>query len=224
MHQSWGKLLFMHWRFPFEALRPLIPERLSIDTYEGSAWVGVTPFTVWDARPSFTPPLPWVSEFHEVNVRTYVHLDGLPGVWFFSLDANSLVAVTGARTFFRLPYYQASISLEQEDETIIYSARREGATHGARFDATWTLGPRLPRAEPGSLEFFLVERYCLYTNDEEKLYRCRIFHEPWPLWDATLSIHESNLVEADGLPAPRGEPLLHGGGPVSVEVWPLEEV
>lgn len=84
MHQSWGKLLFMHWQVPAEALRPFIPERLTIDTFEGQAWIGVTPFTVWDAHPVFTPPLPWLSEFHEINVRTYVYLDGVPGVWFFS--------------------------------------------------------------------------------------------------------------------------------------------
>lgn len=117
MHQSWGKLLFMHWQLPAEALRPFIPARLSIDTFRGQAWIAATPFTVWDARPVFTPPLPWLSDFHEINVRTYVHLDGVPGVWFFSLDANSLVAVLGARTFFHLPYHVAQINLAQEGQT-----------------------------------------------------------------------------------------------------------
>jgi uncharacterized protein YqjF (DUF2071 family) len=224
MHQSWGKLLFMHWQLPVKKLRPLIPERLEIDTFEDMAWIGVTPFTVWDARPVFTPPLPWVSEFHEVNVRTYVHLDGVPGVWFFSLDANSLVAVTAARAFFRLPYYYASISLDQEGETIIYTSRREGGETSAEFSATWKIGADLPKSKPGSLEFFLTERYCLYTSNEERLYRCRIFHQPWPLQEAGLSAYESDMVEADDIPTPEGEPLLHCGGPVSVEVWPLEEV
>lgn len=224
MHQSWGKLLFMHWRLPSEVLRPLIPERLAIDTFEGEAWIGLTPFTLRDVRPTFTPPLPWVSDFHEVNVRTYVHLDGVPGVWFFSLDANSLLTVTGARTLFRLPYHYASISLEEEGDAIIYSAKREASEHAAEFEAVWHAGQPLPEAEPGSLEFFLVERYCLYTSDEGKLYRCRIFHQPWPLSEATLSTYRSSLIEADGLPTPAGEPLLHFGGPVNVEVWPLEEV
>jgi uncharacterized protein YqjF (DUF2071 family) len=108
MYQSWDKLLFMHWRMPVEALRPLIPEPLVpeplvIDTFEGEVWVALTPFTIRDARPIFTPPLSWISDFHEINVRTYVHLNGVPGVRFFSLDANSLVAVMGARTFFHLP-------------------------------------------------------------------------------------------------------------------------
>jgi uncharacterized protein len=100
MYQSWGKLLFMHWQMSAEALRRLIPSRLSIDTFDGKAWAGLTPFTIWDARPILMPPLPWLSDFHELNVRTYVHLDGVPGVWFFSLDANSMAAVIGARTFF----------------------------------------------------------------------------------------------------------------------------
>ena len=107
MHQSWGKLLFMHWEMEVEAIRPLVPEPLSIDTFDGRAWVAVAPFTIWDSRPAFTPPLPplsrWLSSFHEINVRTYVHVDGTPGVWFFSLDANSMVAVLAAREFFHFP-------------------------------------------------------------------------------------------------------------------------
>jgi len=224
MYQSWGKLLFMHWQMPVEALRTLIPERLAVDTFDGKAWVGMTPFTIWDARPIFVPPLPWVSDFHELNVRTYVHLDGVPGVWFFSLDANSLVAVMGARTFFRLPYHNAHINLTQQGETILYDASRIGATPPAEFNATWGIGAALPQAEPGSLEFFLTERYCLYTADEGELYRCRIFHQPWPLQEAKLSSHRSSIIEADGLPTPAGDPLLHCGGPVHVEVWPLESL
>src|ERR1044071_4103676 len=98
MHQDWGKLLFMHWRIREESLRPLIPERLQIDKFDGSAWIAVTPFTVWDIRafPPYLPPVPGLSSMHELNVRTYVHLDGVPGVWFFSLDANSHIAVTTA--------------------------------------------------------------------------------------------------------------------------------
>ncbi|HZI17770.1 MAG TPA: DUF2071 domain-containing protein [Pyrinomonadaceae bacterium] len=224
MRQSWLKLLFMHWRMPAGELRRLIPERLTIDTFEGEAWVGLTPFTIRDALPTFVPPLPWVGDFHEVNVRTYVRLDGFPGVWFFSLDANSLAAVAGARAVFSLPYYRADITLGEEGETIVYSAAREGAEPPAVFEATYGAGEPLPRAEPGSLDFFLVERYCLYTSDGEKLYRCRIAHQPWPLRRASLSGFRSTLIEADGLPSPHGDPLLHFGGPVNVEVWPLEEV
>jgi hypothetical protein len=224
MYQSWGKLLFMHWQMPAEALRRLLPGRLSVDTFDGKAWVGLTPFTIWDARPIFMPPLPWLSDFHELNVRTYVHLDGVPGVWFFSLDANSMAAVIGARTFFHLPYYNAHISLTPQDNTVAYSSTREGAETPANFEAIWSVGADLPQPPSDSLDFFLVERYCLYTSDRGKLYRCRIFHKPWPLQRASLSTYKSGMMEANGLPSPVGDPLLHGGGPVNVEIWSLEEV
>jgi uncharacterized protein len=222
MYQSWGKLLFMHWQMPVDALRPHIPGRLRVDTFDGQAWVAIAPFTIWGSRPVFLPPLPWVGDFHEINVRTYVHLDGVPGVWFFSLDANSLAAVAGARTFFHLPYHNADIRLEQQGQSVVYSvSRRDGR---ARFDATWAVGDDLPQAEPGTLDFFLVERYCLYAADGDKLYRCRIHHQPWPLQRATLASWQSSMLEAGGLPTPAGRPLLHGAGPVSVAIWPLEEV
>ena len=224
MYQSWGKLLFMHWQVPIEALRPVIPRPLAIDTYEGETWIGLIPFTLWDVRPRFMPSLPGISNFHELNVRTYVHLNGIPGIWFFSLDANSQLAVMGARTLFQLPYYYASIDLEQHEKTIICTSRRRDGKSPAAFHATWTIGADMPQAEPGSLDFFLVERYCLYTSHKGRLYRCRVSHEPWPLQQARLSKYDSNVLEANGLPTPKGEPLLHGGGPVHVETWPLERV
>jgi uncharacterized protein len=225
MYQSWGNLLFMHWEMPAEALRRVLPARLSVDTFDGRAWVGITPFTLWGVRPIFTPPVPWLSEFHEINVRTYVHLDGVPGVWFFSLDANSLVAVMAARALFRLPYFGASISMEEREGATRYESSRDDSSGGpASFGARWAVGGELPEAEPGTLEFFLVERYCLYTADGEKLYRARIHHRPWPLREVRVETYRSSMVEAARLPAPKGEPLLHHGGPVDVEVWPPEEV
>ena len=223
MHQSWGKLLFMHWEIPIEELRPLIPEPLMIDTFNGKAWIAITPLTIWNARPSFTPPLPVVSRLHELNVRTYVYLNGVPGVWFFSLDANNSLAVAAARTLFGLPYYNASISLEEEGKRVTFESKRND--NEAEFKATWAIGEDLPKAEPGSLEFFLIERYCLYTIDKDKLYRCRIHHEPWSLQKTdTLFEYKSTMIEANGMQAPIGEPLLHCGGPVHVDVWSLEEV
>ncbi|MDX6695058.1 MAG: uncharacterized protein QOF02_2661 [Blastocatellia bacterium] len=222
---NWGKLLFMHWPLKPEALRPLIPERLTIDTFEGAAWVGVVPFTMWGVRPTFTPPLPGLSRFHELNVRTYVHLDGVPGVWFHSLDAASPLAVRGARAFFHLPYFNARMSLEQESERIIYSSER---THRdappARFQATWNIGDALPTSAPGSLEFFLTERYCLYAARGEKIYRLRIFHPPWPLRRAELSSYDSTMLAAHGLSEPDDAPLLHYAEALRVQAWPLFKV
>ena len=227
MHQNWGKLLFMHWRVDEKHLRPLIPDSLTIDTYDGSAWVAVTPFTMWDIRafPPYVPPVPGLNSMHELNVRTYVHLDKVPGVWFFSLDANSSVAVMAARAFFHLPYFTAEMSLEQEAATIIYSsARTDTDAAPAEFDATWKIGETLPYAHPGSLEFFLTERYCLYSAHKQKLYRARIHHEPWPLQQATLTALDSTMLETHGLPTPRDAPLLHYAEEVSVDIWPLEKV
>lgn len=223
-HQSWDKLLFMHWEIPVEALRAQIPDRLQIDTYEGKAYIAITPLTIYGARPAYTPPLPVVSRSHEINVRTYVYLDKVPGVWFFSLDANNPLAVAAARGLFNLPYYTASQSLEGDEKRIRFESSR--ASEEAKFRAAWTIGEDLPPLEPGTLDFFLIERYCLYTTDDKnKLYRCRILHQPWRLQQTKeLSDFESTMIEANGLPTPEGKPLLHCGGPADVDVWSLEEV
>ena len=223
MYQSWDKLVFINWPIEIDALRPLVPEPLEIDTFEGTAWLTVTPLNIYNARPIFVPPLPFVSQLYELNVRTYVHLDGVPGVWFFSLDANSVLAVTAARTLFYLPYFNAEIDLKSEGRSVAFDSRRDKGD--AVFSASWAISDELPPAEPGSLDYFLVERYCLYSTDGENLYRCRIHHRPWPLQTAAdFELGPSTVVQADGLPQPSGEPLLFCGGPVDVEVWPLEKV
>jgi uncharacterized protein len=225
MHQNWGKLLFLHWRIDEQLLRPLIPAQLEIDTFDGSAWIAVTPFTMWDIRalPPFLPALPGLSSMHELNVRTYVYVDNVPGVWFFSLDCNSYAAALAARTFFFLPYYDAEIELEQEGKRIEYSSERTEEPP-AEFSASWKIGATLPYSHPGSLEFFLTERYCLYSERDGELYRGRIYHEPWPLQKASLSSLESSMVESLGLPTPKGEPLLHYAEEISVDIWPLEDL
>jgi uncharacterized protein YqjF (DUF2071 family) len=226
MYQTWDKLLFLHWPMPAERLRPLVPERLQVDTWDGTAWIGVTPFTIHDMRPPLLPALPVVSSSHELNVRTYVHLDGVPGVWFFSLDAANPLAVLGARLGFALPYFQAVMSLEEEGPAIRFTSRRVPAgSPPAEFAAAWTGGDFLPELQPDTLDFFLIERYCLYAQQDTRLYRARIFHPPWPLRRAALSSLSSTMIEAQGLPAPGGEPLLHfQSAPLQVAVWPREEV
>ena len=223
--QTWGKFLFMHWRLPAERLRAAVPAELELDTYEGEAWIGVLPFTIWNMRASFLPPVPGLSEMHELNVRTYVHYKGVPGIFFFSLDATSLLAVIGARTFFLLPYYTADMSLKQEGDRIIYHSRRTHANAPAAvFDATWQIGSPLEAAQPGSLDFFLTERYCFFTVHEGAVYRCRIHHPPWPLSTASVSTYHSTMIESHGLPTPSGEPLLHYAEELTVDIWPLERV
>jgi uncharacterized protein YqjF (DUF2071 family) len=223
--QTWGKLLFMHWKIDAELLRRVVPQQLTIDTYEGDAWIAVVPFTIWGMRASFLPPIPGFSEMHELNVRTYVHYKGTPGVFFLSLDAASALAVLGARAFFLLPYFTAEMSLKQDGRKIVYHSRR---THrdapAAKFDATWKFGDALGESELGSLEFFLTERGCFYTVSNGTVYRCRVHHAPWKLRDATISSYKSSMIESHGLPTPAGEPLLHYSEELTVDVWTLERL
>jgi len=225
MHQDWGKLLFMHWRIDEKLLRPLIPAPLEIDIYHGSAWIAIAPFTMWDIRalPPFLPPVPGLSSAHELNVRTYVYLDNVPGVWFFSLDCNSSAAVFAARTFYHLPYYNADIELiEDESNSIDYSLARTDDPP-AEFAATWKAGKKLPLSEPGSLEFFLTERYCLFSEHNDAIYQARIHHRPWPLQSAELVSLESTMIESHDLPTPKEDPHLHYCEELSVEIWPLKK-
>jgi len=225
MRQTWGKLLFMHWPIDAALLRPLIPPQLEIDTFEGSAWIGVIPFTMWGIRASFLPPIPGTSAFHELNVRTYVHHNGVPGVWFFSLDAASQLAVWGARTFYHLPYFFAEMSLEQKDDAIMYaSARRDEHGPAAELNMTWAIGDSVPSSVPGSLEFFLTERYCLYSENEGTLYRARIHHSPWPLQTASVSSFDSTMIESLGVKPPDMEPHLRYAEEITVDIWGLKKI
>lgn len=252
MHQNWGKLLFIHWPIDAEVLRPLIPASLSIDTFDGHAWIGVVPFTMWGIRASFLPPIPGTSAFHELNVRTYVHYQGVPGVWFFSLDAANSLAVWGARTFYHLPYFNATMSLGLNENAIDYSSVRSNAgTPGtyaqffaadgegfsvdfdsvqfqnlprAKLEVSWKTGEWLPQAEPGSIEFFLTERYCLYSHNRGGLYRSRIRHDPWRLQAAAIDCCESTMIESLGIAQPKGESLLHYSESIAVDIWPLQRV
>jgi uncharacterized protein len=225
MRQNWGKLLFMHWAVDKSVLAPLIPSQLSIDTFDGEAWIGVVPFTMWGVRASFLPAIPGTSAFHELNVRTYVHHHGVPGVWFFSLDAASRLAVWGARTFYHLPYFNARMSLKQHDNQIDYRSTRTDARGAqADFKARWTFGEPLACSEPGSLEFFLTERYCLYAFHRERVFRSRIFHQPWPLQRATVHSSQSTMISSLGIRQPESQPLLHYAESIAVDIWRLSEV
>jgi uncharacterized protein YqjF (DUF2071 family) len=145
----------------------------------------------------------------------------VPGVWFFSLDATNTLAVWAARLTYHLPYFSAEMSLEEKGKTIEYSSSRIDSP--AELHASWTIGEPLPESEPESLQFFLTERYCLYAAHDDQLYRARIFHEPWTLQRARLESLHSTMIEAAGLPAPEGEPLLHYAEEIAVDIWPLEK-
>lgn len=217
---TWRHLLFAHWKIDSALLRPLIPGRLTIETFDGAAWIGVIPFTMEGVRAAWAPPIPGIADFHELNVRTYVTDGEMSGVWFFSLDAASRVAVRAARATYALPYYDARMSLERDYREIRYSSHRihRGAPDAA-LEAKWEVGERLPLAEPGSIAHFLTERYCLYSARGERIHRAEIHHDPWPLHESALTQWDSSMVAALGLPEPQGDPLLHGAPRLDVRAW-----
>ena len=217
MGQTWDDLLFTHWRVDADALRPHVPDRLAIDEHDGSAWIGVTPFVVSGLRARGTLPLPYVSGFRELNVRTYVTLDAKPGIWFFSLDASSRAAVAAARRLYRLPYFRADITLDRRPERVLY----EGVRSEQKAFSCAYRGLGSPAAPaPGSLEHFLVERYCLYTEHERQVSRAEIHHRPWPLEEAEVSI-DLNTITPDAVRID-GEPIAHFSRQQDVVIWSLQ--
>ena len=220
MGQTWKDLLFAHWPIPAEAMRPHVSPQVSLDVFDGQAWLGVTPFQVTGLRLVATPPIPRLSTFLELNVRTYVTVGGKPGILFFSLDAGSAVAVQAARRFYRLPYFRARMSAERTGPLVDYSSERVAGAAG-QFAFKGRYGPtgEVFQANPGSLEYFLAERYCLYTVDEGQLFRGEIHHPPWPLQPAEAEI-DLNTMAPPGIET-SGEPLLHFARRQDVVIWSL---
>jgi uncharacterized protein YqjF (DUF2071 family) len=222
MTQKWHDLLFAHWPVPAAALRPLVPAALPLDTWEGRAWVGVVPFRMTGVRPRAVPPLPGLSAFLEVNVRTYVTLGGKPGVYFFSLDAENPLAVRAARSLFNLPYFDAGMSLERDGEAIGYRSRRthRGAPPAELAASYRPVGEPAPAAA-GSLDAWLTERYCLYSVGRRgRARRLEIHHAPWPLQPAEADLSRNTLAAAAGLELPAMPPLLHFARRLDVVFWP----
>jgi uncharacterized protein YqjF (DUF2071 family) len=210
---------------PTESLERVVPSQLQLESHDGSTWLGITPFVVRGLRLRGTTPLPRLSSFPELNVRTYVNVGGKPGIYFLSLDAGSRAAVHAARRLYRLPYFRSQIDTSVDDEAISFDARRisdDGppACFKARYGLTGGLLP--PR--PGSLERWLTERYCLYTLDERRrVHRGEIHHPPWPLRPAWAEIEANTMAMPFGI-AIDGEPLLHFSARQDVALWPIRPV
>lgn len=222
LSMHWYHLLFMHWPVPPEALRDFIPDALSVDTFDGSAWLGVVPFEMSQVRPRGLPSVPWLSRFPELNLRTYVtDASGKAGVWFFSLDAHNPVAVRLARWSFSLPYFDADMTCETDGDAVRYRSRR---THrgvpGARFEGTYQPTGEVRVGERGGLEPFLTERYCLYSaNHRGDVFRGDIHHQPWPLQPAAIDLAANEMTEQIGLTLPDTKPLLHFSRKLEVVAW-----
>jgi len=220
MTQSWHDLLFAHWPVDQVLLASKVPEPLELDLFDGEAWLGIVPFHMTNVAPRVVPAVPWLSEFHELNVRTYVRAGTKPGVFFFSLDAAQPLAVTVARTMFNLPYYNATMEVEQiEDGTIRYQSRRTGPS-AAAFAASYRASGATFRAQPSTLEHFLTERYCLYTVDNASdASTVDIHHPPWSLQPATANFEINTMADAIGIRLPSRAPVLHFAKRQDVVAW-----
>lgn len=219
--QRWLDLAFFHWSVEPEVVGPTLPDGLELDLFEGRAWLSVVPFRMEDVMLRGLPAIPRVSDFPELNLRTYVVRDGKPGVWFYSLDADQSVAVWAARKFFSLPYFKADMRCEADGEGVNYSSvRREG---GVEFEADYRPVGEVYFSEPGTLEAWLTERYCLYAERKGKVHRGEIHHRQWPLQKMEFEIERNGLFEASGFDLSGGPELAQFSRGVDVAVWGICE-
>jgi len=218
----WRDALFAHWDVSPDRIAETLPDRLTVDTHDGRAFLGVVPFVMADISPRGVPV---GLRFGELNLRTYVRAeDGTRGIYFYNLDADDRLGVFFARTLFQLPYYRAEIDVEREGRQVRFQSRRVGEGEPAAFDATY--GPAGDRfeAEPGTLPHFLTERYRFYTEGERSLFYGDIDHGPWPLAEATAEIQENDLFRVNGFEEPDGAPLLHYSPRVDVAAGRIHRV
>jgi uncharacterized protein len=219
MTHRWETLTFLHWRYRPETIQRLLPAGLQVETIDGAAWVGLVPFTMQVTLPH-SGPVPWLSRFPETNVRTYaVSSDGRRGVWFLSLDAGRLAAVMTARSTYRLPYFWSAMRTAKAGPVVIYECRRRWPRPaGARSEVAVEVGPRLAPEDLGDLDHWLTARFGLFSASAGRLRYARAEHQPWPLYRAAVLQCDDQLIEATGLPAPQGPPLVHWSPGVEVRI------
>ena len=224
MYQRWHDLLFAHWPLAPEEVRPLVPRELELDLFEGKAWVGVIPFWMSHVHFRGVPPLPTAATFPELNVRTYVRCPqqpNHPGVYFFSLDAASVLAVLGARVGFGLPYFWAEVEAGVRGDEVEYrSARRHGPRPAELMAQYRPVGNSSPKKT--AVEHFVTERYCLYVVRQGRIHRVEIHHLPWPLQPAEASFEVNTMARASGIELPPGPTLLHFAKRLEVYIFAPE--
>jgi len=221
LYQRWEHLLFLHWRWDADAIQRTLPPGLFVDTFRGDAWLAIVPFFMRGIRPRFCPPVSGLSDFLELNVRTYVYDDrGRPGVWFYSLDCNQPIAVWTARTIFHLPYRHARMQAHQSESGIDYTCRRDGESHTSNY--RYHLADAGRSADPGTLEFFLAERYLLFSPSPRGLRCGRVNHPPYPLAEAQVDTWDAAPLLQAGFPDPARPPdHVIGSSGVQVRVYAL---
>lgn len=228
MYQEWRDLLFLHWQYPASVIQATLPDGLFVDTFDGNAFLGIVPFFMRNIRPRFLPAVPWLSNFLELNLRTYVHdRHGVPGVWFYTLEANQPIAVALARRFFHLPYQHARMQADRlPSGAFRYESRRttpNNSNPSCIYEYTPTAALSQPR--PSSLEFFLIERYRLYSKTPNGLRRGAVHHPPYPLFQAKLAAYDENLLALERFAPTRRPPdhIAYSPG-VSVDIFPLQSI
>jgi uncharacterized protein YqjF (DUF2071 family) len=222
MYHQWNWITFLHWRYQPAMVQRLLPPDLTVETTDGVAWVGLTPFLMEGVRSPGLPAVPWLSRFGEINVRTYVRdRHNRSGIWFFSLDAARLPAVLAARVGYWLPYFWSDVSVRVTGGQLGYRCRRRRPGRGARCDAEVAMGLPLTEAERDEAALFLTVRYRLFTMVAGRLAVAEAEHPSWPLCRAKVLGLDQNLLQRAGLPAPTGDPLAHAspGVPVRIGVW-----
>ncbi len=225
MRMRWRELLFAHWQVDASLLPPLLPADLELDVFDGRAYVGAVPFLMEDTSPRFTPAVPGLHAFPELNLRTYVKADGKPGVWFFSLDAGQKFAVRMARRVFHLPYFDARFEVRLGEQVEYRSTRTHWGAADAGFDATYKPAGPVYQTIFGSLEHWMTERYCLYSADASgRVYRGEIEHAPWPLQAAEAEIRVNTLGEWLGIPLAGPPDFVHYAKSIDVHAWMIERI
>lgn len=223
-YQRWHEILMLHWEVPPAAVRPLVARGVELDLFDGRAYVSVTPFTMRRARLRGMPPLPFIAVFHELNVRTYVRVDGVAGVWFLSLDAASTAAAAIARATLGLPYFRARMSRAAAGGAHEYRSERlppRGAP--ATLSARWRVGAVVPHLA-GSLDDFLAERHALYTRLAGRRVRVRVRHPPWVLHEVSLERLREDVTRAAGIEVPERPVLARFSPGTDVEVLAPEVI
>jgi len=215
MRQQWLDLAYVHWRYEPESVAALLPPGLDVDTFDGSAWVGLIPFTMRGIGLARGPGVPYLGSFSEVNVRTYVRRGGRPGVWFFSLDVDRFLPAAVARLTYRLPYCWGRSRHERRCDTLTTVVRRRWPSRVPDSSLVVAMGDAV---EPDDLDVFLTARWGLYSASRRGLRYAPVDHEPWPLRTGKVLDLDVRLVEAAGLPAPTGASHVRCSDGVSVRV------
>lgn len=229
MRMKWHRLLFLHWKVDAKQIEELIPTGLKVDLFQGEAWIGLVPFYMTGIGPHYVPPLPGLSAFPELNVRTYVTDGGKPGVWFFSLDATHRIAVRFARTFFHLKYMDAEISMSEDrgdEDWIEFSSRRfhRGEPPG-EFQVRYRPIGEERITNEGTLEHWLTARYCMYMESKRgNIYRGEIDHPPWRIRDAEAMIQSNSMTRHLGIDTETTSPIAHYAHLTPVRAWYKQRV